>query len=67
MLKKSPEMRRAIEGMFPGTEAAIAEKLCPLCKQPITAFKDALSQREYEISGMCQACQDCVFCPDCGD
>ena len=43
MLKKSPEMRRAIEGMFPGTEAAIAEKLCPLCKQPITTFKDAFS------------------------
>jgi hypothetical protein len=24
-------------------------------------FRDALSWKEYEISGLCQCCQDCVF------
>lgn len=26
-------------------------------------FKDALSEREYRISGMCQECQDKTFAP----
>lgn len=37
--------------------------LCPFCGQPVRIedFKDALSRREYEISGMCQTCQDAFF------
>ena len=37
--------------------------LCPFCGQPVKIedFKDALSRREYEISGMCQACQNAFF------
>lgn len=31
------------------------------CGQPIDGFRDALSRREYQISGWCQACQDGVF------
>lgn len=31
------------------------------CGQPITTFKDSLSQREYAISALCQTCQDKVF------
>lgn len=34
---------------------------CPLCKGPITEFRDDISDREYMISGMCQKCQDQVF------
>jgi len=36
---------------------------CPTCGKFIvlTEFKDLLSLREYEISGMCQLCQDEVF------
>ena len=36
---------------------------CPTCSEPINMadFKDALSKREFEIGGMCQACQDMVF------
>lgn len=26
-----------------------------------TTFKDAMSRREYSISGLCQACQDVIF------
>lgn len=61
MDEKSPEMRAAIEALFPGTEAAIAVHKCPVCHGPITDFRDRLSEREYEISGMCQNCQDAVF------
>lgn len=61
MSEKSPEVIRAIEDLFPGTTQAIAEHRCPLCKQPIGEFRNKLSEREYEISGMCQTCQDRVF------
>lgn len=38
-------------------------KLCPFCKEPIKMedFKDALSRKEYTISGLCQCCQDKMF------
>jgi len=35
--------------------------LCPICAQPIGVFRDALSRKEFGISGLCQACQDRVF------
>ena len=35
--------------------------MCPRSFDPATEFKDELSQREYEISGMCQKCQNSVF------
>jgi len=35
--------------------------LCVTCGGPATDFRDALSTREYQISGMCQSCQDNVF------
>lgn len=31
------------------------------CGEAATEFRDELSQREYTISGLCQACQDRVF------
>ena len=36
---------------------------CPFCQATPTyfEFRDALSAREYEISGLCQECQDKVF------
>jgi hypothetical protein len=37
------------------------QKVCVGCGKPIKGFKDVLSQREYEISGLCQECQDDVF------
>lgn len=37
--------------------------LCPICGQEIdeSDFRDELSKREYNISGMCQQCQDKIF------
>lgn len=61
MDNKTPEIRNAIEDIFPGTAKAIAEHRCPMCKQSIGEFRDALSEKEYHISGLCQSCQDRVF------
>lgn len=40
---------------------ALNAGMCPTCQGDITEFKDALSLKEYGISGMCQSCQDSVF------
>lgn len=64
MSDKSAAMVAAIEGLFPGTNAAIKAHKCPSCRRDIDGFKDALSQREYEISGLCQICQDKIFVED---
>jgi hypothetical protein len=36
---------------------------CPLCAKDIKEndFKDALSRKEFQISRMCQECQDGIF------
>ena len=34
---------------------------CPTCGKVPGAFRDALSAKEFKISGMCQECQDSVF------
>ena len=36
---------------------------CPFCNTivKVSDFKDELSKREYEISGLCQKCQDKFF------
>lgn len=47
--------------IFPKALANIKDGVCPTCGKTITRFKDTLSEREYQISGMCQECQDSVF------
>jgi uncharacterized protein with PIN domain len=64
MSDKSEAVKAVIERVFPGTAKAIAEHRCPMCGGPITEFTDAESIREYEISGLCQKCQDDVFATD---
>ena len=61
MSNKSQEMIDAIERIFPGTAEAINENRCPICGKPIGEFRDKLSIKEYEVSGMCQKCQDDTF------
>jgi len=63
MSDKSEQVKDAIETVFPGTKAAIAAKECTMCRHSISMddFVDALSIREYEISGMCQKCQNLTF------
>lgn len=64
MSEKSDGMKKAIEKLFPGTAKAIAENCCPVCQKAIEGFRNARSVREYEISGLCQECQDSVFGED---
>lgn len=64
MRDKNPEILKFIEGLFPGTTAAIDSGQCACCHKPIGPFRNAISEREYQISGMCQACQDSVFGED---
>lgn len=37
--------------------------VCPICKKEINPlnFNDRLSFKEFEISGLCQECQDIAF------
>ena len=43
--------------------ARVKVGLCPLCGMPVKLedFKDERSRREYNLSGLCQACQDKIF------
>ena len=48
-----------------GRTTAITSNFCvnkPFgCGEPIGTFRDTLSEKEYCISGLCQACQDKIF------
>ncbi|MGQ9570186.1 MAG: hypothetical protein ACUVUQ_04960 [Thermodesulfovibrionales bacterium] len=37
------------------------EDYCVWCNEKITSFRDALSYKEWKISGLCQKCQDKTF------
>jgi len=48
--------------LFGRTKAdAHKNKICLQCGGPATEFQNALSAREYQISGLCQKCQDELF------
>lgn len=40
---------------------ALARGRCIWCKKEAREFRDAVSTKEYRISGLCQKCQDEVF------
>lgn len=61
---KSPEIEDFLEGYAGRTSAITADKCIkpPLgCGGPATEFRDAISKKEYTISGLCQKCQDSIF------
>ena len=64
---KSPEIEALLERMA-GRTSALADNRCvnkPIgCGGPATEFKDALSAKEYSISGLCQKCQDIIWQSD---
>jgi hypothetical protein len=62
--KKSPEIEKLIDSINPTGRKrvdSITSNVCSWCGKPATKFKDALSRREYSISGFCQECQDKTF------
>ena len=64
---KDPELMALINSLIPKfitREYAISEGLCVLCHTEgieISSFTDDLSVKEYQISGMCQVCQDSIW------
>lgn len=40
---------------------ALSESVCVSCGGDATSFRDAISEKEYGISGFCQTCQDDIF------
>lgn len=57
----NPDIMRAF-GFGQHVDAVQAGK-CPFCGKQIdpNEFRDALSKKEYTISGLCQNCQDEMF------
>lgn len=59
---KTPEMNAMLSALAgkDRVETIIADK-CMLCDNSASNFTDEISEKEYTISGMCQACQDKAF------
>jgi hypothetical protein len=67
---KSDELDLTLSELFGvGRRAAILRNECverPIgCGKPATEFRDRVSKREYQISGLCQDCQDDIFGTGC--
>ena len=64
MIERDPKLQEFIDNVFPKEADRIKEGKCPFCGKNINVeneFRDQLSKREFEISGLCQSCQDSVF------
>jgi len=59
----TPEMRVVdlFETMFNRRKIAFENNTCVACDKPAHEFRDALSEKEWRISALCQICQDEVF------
>ena len=67
-MERNPEIKKVLDNItkncFGKTKTdAEAERICVFCHKPINLedFKDDLSRKEYEISGIRQKCQDDTF------
>jgi len=64
---------KPIDILIPGRQMIIDANQCVICGGDAKEFNDALSVKEYGISGMCQKCQDRIFvepkdpCEECKD
>ena len=60
--EKSPEFESLITRLFRiSSQDAESIKICSHCKSPIIELRDTKSIIGYNISGMCQDCQDNTF------
>ncbi len=65
-MKRDPEIQKFIDSFskkaFGKSQTGCKrEEICPTCQKPVGKFRDALSEKEHLISGMCQKCQDSVW------
>ena len=59
---KDPRMNQLIYELTGiDTNKAIETRVCPFCGKPAVEFRDEVSAKEADISGLCQQCQDEVF------
>jgi len=65
MSKKHPVIESLLEEISSviGTPRSVAFKgrTCVMCSGSAATFKNAISEKEYTLSGMCQKCQDEFF------
>jgi len=63
-LMKTPDLNKPVFQLFPHMVEQVTNHECVTCDNQITddGFRDEISVKEYGISGMCQQCQDSVFC-----
>jgi hypothetical protein len=57
----NPGPKRPADLLFPGRRDSIIADICTGCGRAAVSFDDALSEKEYTISGLCQQCQDKWF------
>lgn len=63
-MAKSNEINNLLQSMadtFGAVGPKAPKNTCTWCGGPAEKFKDALSKKEFTISGFCQKCQDNVF------
>lgn len=62
-MPKKPDLKKPCFDLFPAAAERIKVGVCATCSNEIHMehFRDALSVKEYSISGMCQECQDSIF------
>ncbi len=55
--------KKIVKQFFPEAVKKYEEGICPCCNKKVCLedFKDNLSLKEFEISGLCHKCQDNVF------
>jgi hypothetical protein len=64
MAKTFEELLNWAWGKLDTIEQAKADGVCNICEEPILSFKDEKSRTEYDISALCQNCQDKLFTED---
>jgi ribosomal protein L37AE/L43A len=55
--------KKIVKQVFPEMVERIEQNKCPICNKSVVKenFRDILSLKEFQISGMCQKCQDDFF------
>ena len=62
-MQRSPEMESLLNSFMPKRKERPEQNKCVTCGADVNpmSFQDAISFKEWRISGMCQTCQDSVF------
>ena len=62
-MSKMEQFKEDISMTFFGRSVSLANagNQCVCCGKAATEFRDEISKREYQISSLCQKCQDEVF------